>query len=106
MKTASLGFRVKSGWAAAVLLAGPAESPQVLDHRIVELSDPAVPASRQPYHGGRGREERDGRKVARRVAGGRRLARGAIAAPIKRYPAAGHQPRGGAVRAGSDNKPP
>ncbi len=105
MIMASLGFRVKSGWAAAVLLAGPAESPQVLDHRIVELSDPAVPASRQPYHGGRGREERDGSKVARRVAGIRRFARGAVAALIKRYRGAGHQLRGVAVVAGSDIEP-
>src|SRR5437016_367071 len=45
---ATIGFRVKSGWPTAVLLAGPIQSPQVLDSRIVELSDPAVqnPASR------------------------------------------------------------
>ena len=37
---ATLGFRVKSGWAVAVLLAGSAESPQVLDRRVVQLCDP------------------------------------------------------------------
>src|SRR2546425_7127537 len=73
MKTASLGFRVKSGWATTVLVGGPPASPQVLDHGIVQLSDPALPASRQPFHGGTGQEERDGRKVARRVAGIRRF---------------------------------
>ncbi len=103
--TASLGFRVKSGWAAAVLLAGPSDSPHVVDHGIVELADPAMPASRQPYHGGRGREERDGRKIARRVAGIRRFARRSVADLIKRYRTAGHRLRGVAVVAGSDIEP-
>src|SRR5262249_18175538 len=48
--SAALGFRVKSGWAAAVLLAGSADSPQLLGRRIIELCDPLVPGSRQPYH--------------------------------------------------------
>src|SRR2546422_9516050 len=103
MKTASLGFRVKSGWATTVLVGGPPASPQVLDHGIVQLSDPALPASRQPFHGGTGQEERDGRKVARRVAGIRRFARRSVADPIKRYRAAGHRLRGVAVRAGGGN---
>ena len=47
---AAVGFRVKSGWATGVLLAGPASAPRALDRRVVELSDPAVPTSRQPYH--------------------------------------------------------
>lgn len=50
MTHAAIGLRVKSGWATAVLLAGPIQSPRVLDRRIVELSDPKVPASRQPFH--------------------------------------------------------
>jgi hypothetical protein len=45
-----LGCRVKSGWATAVLLIGPARSPRVADRRVIALSDPAVPSSRQPYH--------------------------------------------------------
>jgi len=105
MKTASLGFRVKSGWATAVLLAGPADSPHVLDHGIVELGDPAVPASRQPYHGGRGQEERDARKVARRVAAIRRYARSSVARLIKKYRDAGCEMRGVGVVAGSDIEP-
>src|SRR2546425_7617289 len=101
MKTASLGFRVKSGWATTVLVGGPPASPQVLDHGIVQLSDPALPASRQPFHGGTGQEERDGRKVARRVAGIRRFARRSVSDLIKRYRAAGHRLRGvGAVAGG------
>jgi hypothetical protein len=64
---AAIGFHVKSGWATAVLLAGQVESPQVLDQRIVELSDPAIPESRQPHHGGMGRLETDSLKVLRRI---------------------------------------
>ena len=37
---AALGFRVKSGWAAEVLLTGPARSPQLCDVRRIDLSDP------------------------------------------------------------------
>jgi hypothetical protein len=49
VKTA-LGFRVKSGWAAAVVLSGPSSSPSVRHARRIDLSDPAVPESRQPFH--------------------------------------------------------
>ncbi|HKM89153.1 MAG TPA: hypothetical protein VJX29_00955 [Candidatus Acidoferrales bacterium] len=49
---ATLGFRVKTGRAILVALAGPAANPQILFHREVQLCDPNVPESRQPYHGG------------------------------------------------------
>src|SRR3989442_14952950 len=105
MKAASLGFRVKAGWATTVLVGGPPASPQVLDHGIVQLSAPALPASGPPFHGGTGEEGRDGRRVARRVAGIRRFARRSVADLIKRYRAAGHRLRGVAVVAGSDIEP-
>ena len=49
---AAIGFRVKSGWAMALLLAGPASSPTVIDRRRIELADPSVPDSVQPFHAG------------------------------------------------------
>jgi len=49
-KPAGLGFRVKSGWAMAVLLAGPSQSPQIVKCGPILLSDPHVSRSRQPYH--------------------------------------------------------
>jgi hypothetical protein len=49
---ATVGFRVKSGWSVAVLLAGTPTTPILLDVRRVELADPAVPDSMQPYHAG------------------------------------------------------
>lgn len=50
MAKTSLGLRAKSGWATAVVLAGPSSSPSVLHVRRVELSDPGFPESRQPFH--------------------------------------------------------
>jgi hypothetical protein len=49
---AGIGFRVKTGRATAILLAGSPRSPQLLERRAVDLWDPRVPASRQPYHAG------------------------------------------------------
>ena len=47
---AGLGFRVKSGWAMAVLLAGPSAAPKLIQCRAVLLCDPEIPQSKQPYH--------------------------------------------------------
>ena len=55
----ALGFRVKSGSATAVLLVGPIETPRALDRRIVALSNPDVPETRQPYHAAMGVLEED-----------------------------------------------
>ena len=41
--TIALGFRVKSGYAIAVALRGPASAPTVVARRVDQLSDPAVP---------------------------------------------------------------
>jgi hypothetical protein len=49
---AAVGIVVKSGWAAAVLVAEGTIGVSVVDSRRVELSDPANPESRQPYHDG------------------------------------------------------
>ena len=64
---AALGFRVKSGWAAAVLLTGPARSPQLCDVRRIDLSDLRLPETRQPYHATMGKLETDTTKIKRRV---------------------------------------
>jgi len=51
MKLAA-GFTVKSGWAAAVLVGGSADASVVVDSRRIEISDPAIPEAKQPYHAG------------------------------------------------------
>jgi hypothetical protein len=65
-ETAAPGFRVKSGWAAAVLLTGPIGSPALRDNRMIDLSDPRVPETRQPYHATFGQLETDPKKTNRR----------------------------------------
>jgi hypothetical protein len=47
---AALGFRVKSGWAMAVLLVGSSSAPKLVKCQAVLLSDPKIPQSKQPYH--------------------------------------------------------
>lgn len=66
-ETAAPGFRVKSGWAAAVLLTGPIGSPALRDNRMIDLSDPRVPETRQPYHTTFGQLETDAKKTNRRA---------------------------------------
>lgn len=56
-QTATLGFRVKSGWAVVVLLTKPSHSLQLSDVSRVELSDPRLPETRQPYHAAIGKLE-------------------------------------------------
>lgn len=66
-ETAVLGFRVKSGWAAVELLTGPIGSPALRDNRVIDLSDPRVPETRQPYHATFGHLETDAKKTNRRT---------------------------------------
>lgn len=47
---AGLGFRVHSGWAAVVAVAGPVKAPQVVLRKTIIIADPAIPGSKQPYH--------------------------------------------------------
>lgn len=51
---AVLGLRAHSGWAAAVVLAGTPDSPEVVDRRRIELADPRLRGSEQPYHAAEG----------------------------------------------------
>jgi hypothetical protein len=64
-ETAALGFRVKSGWAAVVLVTGPIDSPALRDNRVIDLCDPRVPETRQPYHATFGQLETDAKKKNR-----------------------------------------
>jgi hypothetical protein len=82
---AALGFRVKTGWAAAVLLKGSARSPQFCDVQRIDLSDPRLPETRQPYHAAIGRPETDTRKINRRVRVMRRIAQRSIATLLAGY---------------------
>lgn len=54
MAQAAIGFRVHSGWAAAVVLSQAAGSPAVVDRRRIELADAKIAGSKQPYHAAEG----------------------------------------------------
>jgi hypothetical protein len=101
----ALGFRVKSGWAAACLVSGPASSPKVVDRRVVTLSDPEVPRSKQPYHSGTGEAETDAAKLARLVDSVERYARQSLAALFAQYRAEGRAPARVGIVVGTDGDP-
>ena len=82
---AALGFRVKSGWAAAVLLTGSVHSPQLCDVQRIDLSDPRLPETRQPYHAAMGRLETDAKKISRHVDVVRRITKKSIAKLLAGY---------------------
>lgn len=65
---AAIGFTVKSGWAAAVVVDETRDAIRVLDSRRVELCDPASPASKQPYHDGFATMRQPGAMLAKLVA--------------------------------------
>lgn len=52
--TAGLGLRAHSGWAAAVVITGPAKAPVLIDRRIIQLADSQISGSKQPYHAAEG----------------------------------------------------
>jgi hypothetical protein len=87
----SVGFRLKSGWATAVLLLGPIEAPQVLCRRIVTLSDPEVRGTEQPYHAAMGRLEEDEATIHSRIAIVRRVAALSVKATLGDFAATGHR---------------
>jgi hypothetical protein len=101
----AIGCRVKSGWAVAVLLGAPAAAPRVLDHRRVLLSDPAVPASRQPYHAGFGTARRDRGAIVRLARLVARCARDSMRTLVRAYRAAGARPARMALVVGSTVDP-
>ena len=98
---AAVGFTVKSGWAAVVLLAGPAVAPRVLDACRIELSDPSVPDARQPYHHGFGTARSAGPALTRLVGSVRRFGRNAVTALLRRYSMDGCPPARAGIAVGS-----
>lgn len=50
MTHAALGCRAHSGWAVVVAVAGSRRSLAVIDRRQIEIADPKIAGSKQPYH--------------------------------------------------------
>jgi hypothetical protein len=98
---ASIGLTVKSGWAAAVLIGGPIAAPHVLDSRKIELSDPEVAESRQPYHAGFATARGPGPELTRLVASVKRFGRKSVTELIRQYRDSDHLVRGAGIVVGS-----
>jgi hypothetical protein len=92
LSTTAIGCRVKSGWAMTVLLAGPVGSPRVLDRRRIELSDPLVPDTMQPYHADLHAERTDAGAVEQLTRVIARCAHQELAGLVGAYRAMGYQP--------------
>jgi len=75
----ALGFRVKSGWAAVVVLTGPARSPHVCQSFAIYMCDPKLPATRQPYHARMGKLETNSGKLQVRMQIVRRVTKQSVA---------------------------
>ena len=101
IREAAIGFAVKSGWASTVLLAGSATSPHVVDSCRIDLSDPAIPDSRQPYHAGFGRARESGPDLSRLIAEVKRFGRQSATAVIRHFQSVGHPLLGAGVVVGS-----
>ena len=50
MQAAELGFRVHSGWTAAVVVCGPLNAPVVVERKKIQLVKTFGYTFRQPYH--------------------------------------------------------
>ena len=98
---AAIGFMVKSGWASAVLVAGSATAPRVVDSRRIELSDPAILDSRQPFHAGFGTARSGGPQLTRLVVSVKRFGRRSVTDVIRQYRNSGHTLRGVGIVVGS-----
>jgi hypothetical protein len=104
-QAAALGFRVKSGWTAAVLVIGPTHSPKLCDVRRIDLSDPRFPETRQPYHAAMGKLETEMRKINPRLHVVRRIAKQSIVALLALYRKNGYRIRCAALVVGSQINP-
>lgn len=97
---AAVGFTIRSGWTAAILLGRSASAPRVLDSRRVEISDPEVPDSKQPYHAGFGTARDSGDELTRLVSVVKTYGRRSVTALLREYQRQGRL-RGAGVIVGS-----
>jgi hypothetical protein len=104
-RTAALGFRVKSGWAAVVLLTDTALSPQLSDIGRIELCDPRLPETRQPYHAAMGKLETNSTKLNHRERVVRRISRQSLTKLLNGYRQKGFRIERAALVVGSQIDP-
>jgi len=104
---ATIGFRVRTGRATAVLMSGSAAAPFILERRAVQLCDPTVPESRQPYHAALELSAAVGTRVVRRATRAvHAVATRTVRELADALRAAGHRLTAVGLVIGSDTDPP
>jgi len=101
---AAIGIGVKSGWAVAVLVEQSAGSIRICDSSRIELSDPASPEGRQPYHLGFGTARAAGPHLTQLLRSVRRFGRRSLTTALAQY-TAGRSLAGAAIVVGSTIDP-
>ena len=87
----ALGLAPHSGWAALVGIAHDREEPRLVARERIEMTDPAEPESKQPYHTAEGMTVPQAtRLLGRYEATAGRLAHEAIARVVRELGEAGH----------------
>ncbi|MGC1322710.1 MAG: hypothetical protein WA849_11055 [Candidatus Udaeobacter sp.] len=104
-QAAGLGFRVKSGWAAVVVLIDTPHSLQLSDVSRIDLCDPRLPETRQPYHAAMGKLETDSTKLNQREHMVRNISQQSLARLLEGYQQKGFQIRRAALVVGSQIDP-
>lgn len=102
---AGLGIRVKSGWGAVVLVTNTADCPQLSDVNRIELCDPRLPETRQPYHAAMGKLETDSAKINQRERMVRSISQQSLARLLKNYRRKGFRIMRAALVVGSQINP-
>jgi len=97
----ALGFRVKSGFAVAVVLSGTAAAPKSIARKVVLLSDPSVEETKQPYHDGFGTAQEDQKEITRLTKIIRQSAKRSVADLLADRELAGRRCRGAGLIVGS-----
>lgn len=89
-----------------MVVAGTAAAPHVLEHRSLDLSDPAAPDSRQPFHAGLGLDAKTADPIVKRACDAARAAAlVALRELVASVRARGSEPRGVGLVVGSDIDP-
>ncbi|HYL60789.1 MAG TPA: hypothetical protein VEU51_18125 [Candidatus Acidoferrales bacterium] len=102
----AIGMRVKTGRATAIVVAGPPSSPIVVARKNLQLFDPAIPESHQPYHAELELPpEESARAVPRALAAVRQCSIAALRDLLDEVRAAGHSVVAIALVAGSGADP-
>jgi hypothetical protein len=98
----AIGLRAHSGWAALVAVAGSAAGIEIVARLRIELADPEVPGSKQPYHEAEGLPPEQARALLDRLeASAARLARDAFKGVLRELARSGREPRVCALLAAS-----